>query len=296
MKEQIAGDALEPVTSEGIVAASLLVCGSYDQAGNAQSNAVQRATSREEEMEDLVSVVGQTFLGLTINCARCHDHKFDPIPQTDYYRIKAVFDGVKHGERSIEDPAEARAREGRVAALKQQIADSQREARELETIGRNLAGSKRHDPPAVSGPVPFALWRFAGPTDVASLGELKGSAIVSDGVLALPKDGSYFQSAPLESDIHEKTLEAWVSLSDLAQGGGAAISIENSEGTQFDAIVFGEREQGKWTAGSDGFQRTANLSADVETTPIGGLIHMAIVYRDDNSVALFRNGEVYGKP
>ncbi|MFM7818557.1 MAG: DUF1549 domain-containing protein, partial [Verrucomicrobiota bacterium] len=80
MQEQIAGDVLEPVTNDGIIAASLLVSGPWDQAGNSQANATQRAITREEEMEDLVSVVGQTFLGLTVNCARCHDHKFDPIP------------------------------------------------------------------------------------------------------------------------------------------------------------------------------------------------------------------------
>ncbi|MBX3731148.1 MAG: DUF1553 domain-containing protein [Verrucomicrobiae bacterium] len=102
MREQVAGDVLDPVTADGIVAASLLVCGPWDQAGNSQANATQRAITREEELEDLVSVVGQTFLGLTIHCARCHDHKFDPVPLTDYYRVKAVFAGVKHGERPIE--------------------------------------------------------------------------------------------------------------------------------------------------------------------------------------------------
>src|SRR5688572_3292187 len=101
MREQIAGDALEPVTTDGLVATSLLVCGPWDQAGSSQANVTQRLTTREEELEDLVGVVGQTFLGLTINCARCHAHKFDPISQEEYYQVKAVFEGVKHGERAI---------------------------------------------------------------------------------------------------------------------------------------------------------------------------------------------------
>ncbi len=50
-------------------------------------------------MEDLIGAVSQTFLGMTLNCARCHDHKFDPLPHRDYYRFKAVFDGVWHGNR-----------------------------------------------------------------------------------------------------------------------------------------------------------------------------------------------------
>ncbi len=135
MKEQVAGDVLEPVTSDGIVGASLLVCGPWDEAGNGQANAAQKAITREEEMEDLISVVGQTFLGLTINCARCHAHKFDPIPQEEYYRVKSVFDGVKHGERSIANTAEAKAREERIAALKKQIAAAQDVVARIEDEG-----------------------------------------------------------------------------------------------------------------------------------------------------------------
>ncbi len=109
MREQVAGDVIQPVTHDGIVATSLLVCGPWDQAGNSQANQIQKMVTREEEMEDLISVVGQGFLGLTLNCARCHAHKFDPIPQEDYYRVKSVFDGVKHGDRPIATPDEEKA-------------------------------------------------------------------------------------------------------------------------------------------------------------------------------------------
>ena len=101
VREQIAGDVLSPHSPEALVATSLLVCGAYDQAGNAQANVTQKAISREDELEDLVSTVGQGVLGITVNCARCHAHKFDPVPQADYYRLKAVFEGVKHGERDV---------------------------------------------------------------------------------------------------------------------------------------------------------------------------------------------------
>ena len=107
MKEQVAGDVWEPVTREGIIATSLLVCGPWDAASSIQANATQRAISREDELEDLIGVVGQTFLGLSINCARCHDHKFDPIAHAEYYRLKAVFAGVKHGEQPIPASSEA---------------------------------------------------------------------------------------------------------------------------------------------------------------------------------------------
>ena len=100
VKEQIAGDVVEPVTSDGIVAASLLVCGPWDAASAIQTNPTQKLIAREDELEEMVAVVGQTFLGLTVNCARCHDHKFDAISQLEYYRIKSVCEGVKHGERA----------------------------------------------------------------------------------------------------------------------------------------------------------------------------------------------------
>jgi len=141
MREQIAGDVLEPITRDGILGSSLLVCGAYDQAGNSQANLTQRAITREEELEDLISVVGQTFLGLTLNCARCHDHKFDPITLTDYYRIKSVFDGIQHGERPIETPAEAKARETRMAALRREMTDAEEVAASFRAAGPSLPDS-----------------------------------------------------------------------------------------------------------------------------------------------------------
>jgi hypothetical protein len=295
MKEQVAGDVLEPVTSDGIVGASLLVCGPWDEAGNGQANATQKAITREEEMEDMISVIGQSFLGLTINCARCHAHKFDPIPQQEYYRIKAVFEGVKHGERSIANPEEAKAREERIAALNKEIAAAQEVVTRLEGEGLKLAKRSRTRETTERGPQPFARWTFDQATNAGMPGELKGGATITNGVLKLGNTGGFYQTGPLPRDIREKTLEAWVALADLKQGGGAAISVESEDGRVFDAIVFGERQRKKWIAGSSGFERTRDLDAPEETSAPGALIHMAIVYGTDNSIAVFRNGEPYGK-
>jgi uncharacterized protein DUF1553/uncharacterized protein DUF1549/cytochrome c len=101
VREQIAGDVLEPVTRDGIVATGFLVAGTWDEANQIQKSATMRQRVREEELEDMVAAVGQVFLGLTVNCARCHDHKFDPVPQRDYYRIKAAMEGVQHGNRPM---------------------------------------------------------------------------------------------------------------------------------------------------------------------------------------------------
>ncbi|MGE0413979.1 MAG: DUF1549 and DUF1553 domain-containing protein [Verrucomicrobiales bacterium] len=121
-REQIAGDVLEPVSREGIIATGFLVAGPWDEVGNSQASPVMKARVREEELEDLVGTVGQTFLGVTINCARCHDHKFDPIPAKDYYAFKAVFEGIWHGERTILPPVELTRVNPEVEKLKTRLA------------------------------------------------------------------------------------------------------------------------------------------------------------------------------
>jgi len=56
---------------------------------------------RQDELADIINTTGTTFLGLTLGCAKCHSHKFDPIPQKDYYALQAIFAGVLHGERPL---------------------------------------------------------------------------------------------------------------------------------------------------------------------------------------------------
>ena len=294
MAEQIAGDVLEPVTSDGIIATSMLVCGAWDRAGNAQANATQRAITREEEMEDMISVVGQTFLGLTLNCARCHPHKFDPVPQEDYFRIKAVFDGVKHGERTFASPAEIAAREHKAAARAEAIAAERATIAALEREGARRAAERLQDRIAAPpGPAPLIRWTFQD-GGAAAGGKLHGGAEIVGGRLRLHRASqSSFESDPIPETIREKTLEVWVVLSDLDQGGGAAISIESTPDRDFDAIVFGERQPRKWIAGSGGFARTHDLEAPQESAPAGQAVHMAAVYRADNSITLYRNGERY---
>src|SRR5207245_231965 len=81
------------------VATGFLVAGIHDTVGNQTVEGTRQ--QRANDLDDMVATTGATFLGLTINCAHCHDHKFDPIPQRDYYRLSAVFAGVRHGERPL---------------------------------------------------------------------------------------------------------------------------------------------------------------------------------------------------
>ena len=96
---QIAGDVLAP--EAGVVATGFLVAGGFDTVGQAQQSAAMKAVVRQDELEDIVGTIGQTFLGLTVQCARCHDHKFDPVQTEEYYRLTAAVAGVRHGERTV---------------------------------------------------------------------------------------------------------------------------------------------------------------------------------------------------
>jgi signal transduction histidine kinase/mono/diheme cytochrome c family protein len=86
--EQLAGDELPSPSPDDLIATGYYRLGLWDD------EPADRLQARYDWLDDLVSTTGQTFLGLTINCARCHDHKIDPIPQKDYYSLLAFFQNV----------------------------------------------------------------------------------------------------------------------------------------------------------------------------------------------------------
>jgi cytochrome c553 len=97
--EQLAGDVVGKGDPSIEAGTAFLVCGPYDAVGN--QDAAQQRVIRANTLDDLIAATSNAFLGLTVNCARCHFHKFDPIPQEDYYRMRAAFEGVTHGERVL---------------------------------------------------------------------------------------------------------------------------------------------------------------------------------------------------
>jgi hypothetical protein len=97
LREQLAGDELAEVTPETITATGFYRLGTWDD------EPADPAQSFADEIDNIVSTVGQAFLSLTVNCARCHDHKIDPIPQSDYYGLVAFLaDVTTYGIRSDE--------------------------------------------------------------------------------------------------------------------------------------------------------------------------------------------------
>ena len=114
IREQLAGDALN-----ADAATAFLVGGGKDRVGS--KDPVLTANQRADELHDMVSTTAATFLGLTVNCARCHYHKFDPIAQEDYYSMVAMLQGVQHGERPMRS-ANSADNDKRLAKLRSELA------------------------------------------------------------------------------------------------------------------------------------------------------------------------------
>jgi Protein of unknown function (DUF1549)/Protein of unknown function (DUF1553)/Concanavalin A-like lectin/glucanases superfamily len=302
VREQLAGDVLEPLTRDGLVATGFLVAGPWDQAGNSSASAALRAAVREAELEDMVGTVGQTFLGVTLNCARCHAHKFDPVPQQDYYRVKAVFQGIRHGNRSLLTPEETAQRVRVQAGMEADLARIQERLGELERLARERwqerSAGAVSSPQAGGGVMPLARWSFT--TDAADdsgswKGELRGGAQVEGGRLKLDGKDDVLQTVPLGVSLRAKTLEAWVALASLDQRGGSAMTLETPDGRHFDALVFAEREPGKWMVGSEFFRRTQDLAAPVESAATGNWVVLTAVFTEGGLISLYRDGVPYGE-
>ncbi len=288
---QIAGDVLKPGDAEAVRATGFLVAGVHNTVlGNDQ----MRAVARQDELEALVGAVGQTFLGMTVNCARCHDHKFDPISQTDFYRLASAISGSDHGERPLPDTA-ARSE---IARLAKQLATQNVELTRLEQTARATITARNNKAPVTNTAAPVAAWdfRISGDDRVGKLhAPAHGNAKLSKGGATLDGKTGFLRTPPLPFELKAKTLEAWVKLAALTQRGGGVMSIQSANGSVFDAIVYGEQEPARWMAGSEFFRRTKSFGGNEETAAPQELVHLAITYAEDGTISAYRNGKPYGK-
>ena len=293
VREQVAGDVIPGAGTDGVIATGMLVAGPYDQAGNSSVSPTVRGKAREDELEDLIGTVGQTFLGITLNCARCHDHKFDPYSAADYYRFKAVFAGVFAGERPAVAPQEVERQRVAVREAEKRLKDRQERLAALERPARGRLSAK----PDPNLPRPVARWAFDsdGRDEIGGLvATPRGGARIANGRLIVDSKGGFAETVSLPYDLTAKTLEAWVALPTLDQGGGGVIGVQSSAGHPFDSIVFAERQARRWVAGSEGFLRTRDLDAPDETAKPGELVHVATTYAADGRITFYRNGRQYG--
>ena len=114
IREQLAGDQLGADAATGF-----LVGGPWDRVKS--PDPVLTANQRADELHDMIGTTASTFLGTTLACARCHDHKFDPVPMTDYYGFMGMLQGVLHGERDLRE-GESAANQRKAAAHREELA------------------------------------------------------------------------------------------------------------------------------------------------------------------------------
>ena len=138
IREHIAGDLLpnKRLNADGSALESPLGTSFY-WFGEVLNSATDSAKSRADEVDNQIDIVGKTFQGLTIACARCHDHKFDPIPTADYYALAGVMHSTEIQESVIDSPARTQ---------------------QIEALRRQLAPV----PVAAVSPSQFADWRVSG--------------------------------------------------------------------------------------------------------------------------------------
>ncbi|HVS35878.1 MAG TPA: DUF1549 domain-containing protein, partial [Gemmataceae bacterium] len=143
IREQLAGDMVGKGDFLTEAATGFLVGGPHDLVGSAIPEA--KLQQRMDDLADMVSLTGATFLGLTVGCARCHDHKFDPITQKDFYGLQAVFAGVEHGERAM-PPTDPDAHRREIESLRSDLAGLDAQIDDQEPLAGDVGSPPRRPP------------------------------------------------------------------------------------------------------------------------------------------------------
>ncbi len=141
VEEQIAGDVLHPNTIDGIEALGFIAAGPWDFIGHAEvpESKIDGKVARHLDRDDMVANAIGTFNSLTVSCAQCHNHKFDPIKQVDYYRLQAVFAGVDRADKKYHaDPAAL----ARYSQLEKEQRDLAAEKKSLDQQVKELGGAE----------------------------------------------------------------------------------------------------------------------------------------------------------
>jgi len=126
VREQLAGDVLAPDDPDGIIATGFIVAGPWDFVGHVElrEGTLDKKITRNLDRDDMVTNTMATFCSLTVHCARCHNHKFDPITQEDYYSLQAVFAGVDRADRPYNIDPEVEAERSRLKTRRDELRKS----------------------------------------------------------------------------------------------------------------------------------------------------------------------------
>ncbi len=262
IRAQLAGDQTGHDAATGY-----LVGGAHDTVKSPDPELT--ANQRANDLDDMIATTSTAFLGLTAGCARCHDHKFDPISQHDYYALQAVFAGVEHGERELRT-ADTEARREQAQQLRRELKSLEREADDLALRHQPLAridGSTESSRPAVNtrlnvdrfAPVAARFVRF---TVLATSGaepcldeleiftagdDPQNVALASAGAQATAS--SVYANGTLDihrlehiHDGHYGNAKSWIS----AESGRGWVQIELAEPATIDRVVWARDRQGNY--------------------------------------------------
>jgi hypothetical protein len=256
--EQLAGDALGADAATGF-----LVGGAVDRVKS--PDIALTLQQRADELHDMVSTTGSAFLGLTVGCARCHNHKFDPISQRDYYGMAAVFAGVQHGERPLPMPTVDMDRQARAVRFRQELAELAQSIEAAEPLaqpggptGRRLPVSPRQNverfTPERARLVRFVVLATNNSTEpcideleVYTAGkEPRNIALASAGTRATSSGdfpGAAIHKLEHINDGRYGNGRSWIS----NQRGAGWVQLELREPALIDRIVWGRDREGKYT-------------------------------------------------
>ena len=262
LRDQIAGDVLRPDDSQAVAATGFLAAGPWDFVGQAETpSPVLKRLARADDLDDMVTQVMTATCGITINCARCHDHKLDPISQREYYSLWAVFAGVKRGDRIL-SLAEQQQLTQKKAELDGQLTVARTELSRLQGHGWSLADIVGGGDGRGSGKAGAAIDPLSGSVtegrrgflDAAKANQfIKSSQPFIDGVV-IP-DGGDSGSVPITStgivatNVPDTSGQAWDAIRngpvnsqfstelsgiDFTKGGHTLLSLHANSAITFD--------------------------------------------------------------
>lgn len=249
--EQLAGDTVGTDAALGF-----LVAGPANLPGQIGRDEQAMRQARQDELDEVIRTVSQSLFGLTIGCARCHDHKFDPIKQRDYYSMQAIFAGLSYGNRRLRGPQNDRWTEQipearhQLALLKEELARSQNQfnlrapvtSTQWETFKPIRVDAVRMEIESTDrGPASlyeFEVWTSsdsaATSTNVAGM---SSGGTVSASSFALANQTRHFDNL-IDGSIDKRQAFPWVA----AESGPAWLQVDLSEPATIDRIC--------WHAGS----------------------------------------------